>query len=53
VSSGGKDFPDGGGARDEAQADLFDCLELFHNPRMRRRVARRNREFSAVTQPSV
>lgn len=25
--------------RDEARADLFDYLERFHNPRMRRRVA--------------
>jgi len=32
--------------RDEARADLFDYLERFHNPRMRRRVARRDREFS-------
>jgi putative transposase len=39
--------------RDEARADLFDYLERFHNPRMRRRVARRDREFSALTQPSV
>jgi putative transposase len=39
--------------RDEARADLFDYLERFHNPRMRRRVARRDREFAALTQPSV
>lgn len=39
--------------RDEARADLFDYLERFHNPRMRRRVARRDLEFSALTQPSV
>jgi transposase-like protein len=51
-AGGGKACP-GGGARDEAQVDLFACLELFHNPRRRRRVARRDREFSALTQPSV
>jgi len=39
--------------RDEARADLFDYLERFYNPRMRRRVARQDREFSALTQPSV
>jgi len=38
---------------DEARVDLFDYRERFHNPRMRRRVARRDREFSALTQPSV
>jgi putative transposase len=39
--------------RDEARADLFDYLERFHNPRMRRRVARQDRKFSALTQPSA
>jgi putative transposase len=39
--------------RDEARADLFDYLERFHNPRMRRRVARKDRRLSALTQPSV
>lgn len=39
--------------RDEARADLFDYLERFHNPRMRRRVARQDRKFSALIQPSV
>ena len=39
--------------RDEARADLFDYLERFHNPRMRRRVARQDQKFSALTQPSV
>ena len=39
--------------RDEARADLFDYLERFHNPRMRRRVARQDRKFSALTQQSV
>lgn len=39
--------------RDEAQTDLFDYMERFHNPRMRRRVARRDREFSALIKPSA
>lgn len=39
--------------RDEARADLFDYLERFHNPRMRRRVARRDREFQALIKPSA
>ena len=39
--------------RDEARADLFDYIERFHNPRMRRRVARQDQKFSALTQPSV
>lgn len=39
--------------RDEARADLSDYLERFHNPWMRRSVARRDREFPAFIQPSV
>lgn len=39
--------------RDEARADLFDYLERFRNSRMRRRVARQDRKFSALIQPSV
>ena len=39
--------------RDEARADLLDYLERFHNPRMRRRVARQDRQFSALPQPPV
>ncbi len=39
--------------RDKARTDLFDYLERFRNPRMRRRVARQDRRFSAPTQPSV
>ena len=39
--------------RDEARADLFDYRERFHNPRMRRRVARRDREFQPLIKPSV
>lgn len=39
--------------RDGAQADLFDYIERFHNPRMRHRVARRDRKFSALIKPSA
>jgi putative transposase len=39
--------------RDEARADLFDYIERFHNPRMRRRVARQDQKFSALLKPSV
>ena len=39
--------------RDEAKSDLFDYLERFHNPRMRRRVERRDREFQALIKPSA
>ena len=38
--------------RDEAWAGLFDSIERFHNPRMRRRVARQNLKFSALFKPS-
>jgi len=38
---------------DEARADLFDYIERFHNPRMRRRVARQDRKLSVVLKPSV
>lgn len=37
----------------EARVDLFDYIERFHNPRMRRRVARQDQKFSAVFKPSV
>ncbi len=35
-------------ARDEARADLFEYIERFHNPRMRRRVAAKDRKLTAV-----
>jgi len=38
---------------DMAKADIFNYIELFHNPRMRRRVAKRDWEFSALLEPSV
>lgn len=37
----------------EARADLFDYIERFHNPRMRRRVARQDQKFSALLKPSA
>lgn len=36
-----------------AKADVFDYIERFHNPRMRRRVAKRDQQFLALTKPSV
>ena len=39
--------------RDEARADMLDYLERFHNPRMRRGVARRDQELSPLFKPSV
>lgn len=39
--------------RDVARMDLFNYIERFHNPRMRRRVAKRDLEFSTFLQPSV
>ncbi|EAQ95913.1 Transposase [Congregibacter litoralis KT71] len=38
---------------DIAKADIFDYIERFHNPRMRRRVARQDLKFSGVLKPSV
>lgn len=38
---------------DVAKADVFDYIERFHNPRMRRRVAQRDQQFSTLSQPSV
>lgn len=38
---------------DIAKADLFDYIERFHNPRMRRRVAKQDQKFSALSKPSV
>ena len=39
--------------RDEISADVFNYIERFHNPRMRRRVARKDQAFSAFLKPSV
>lgn len=39
--------------RGEARADVFAYLERFHNPRVRRVVARRDREFPALIKPSA
>jgi putative transposase len=38
---------------DTARADVFDYIERFHNPRMRRRVARQDLSFASVSEPSV
>ena len=38
---------------DAAKADVFDYIERFHNPRMRRRVAKQDQKLLAVTKPSV
>jgi len=34
---------------DVGKADIFDYIERFHNPRMRRRIAKRDLEFSGVS----
>ncbi len=39
--------------RKEARSDVFDYIERFHNPRMRRRLERVVREGSYLTQPSA
>ena len=39
--------------REEARADVFDYIERFHNPRMRRRMERRAAENANLTQASV
>jgi putative transposase len=39
--------------QNEARADVFDYIERFHNPRMRRRVATQDRKLFAVLKPSV
>ena len=38
---------------DEALAEVFVYIERFHNPRMRRRTAAKDRKLSAVLEPSV
>lgn len=38
---------------DAARADVFDYIERFHNPRMRRRVAAQDQKLLAVSKPSV
>ena len=38
---------------DAARADVFEYVERFHNPRMRRRTARQDLKFSTLLQPSV
>jgi putative transposase len=38
---------------DAARADVFEYIERFHNPRMRRRQAKQDLKFSTLLQPSV
>jgi putative transposase len=38
---------------DAAKTDVFDYIERFHNPRMRRRIAKRDLAFSSAFKPSV
>lgn len=38
---------------DAARADVFEYIERLHNSRMRRRVARQDQKFAALSQPSV
>ena len=38
---------------ERARADLFDYIERFHNPGMRRKVAAQDEKLSAVFKPSV
>ena len=38
---------------DIAKADIFNYIERFHNPRMRRRMAKRDLELSTFLEPSV
>ena len=40
-------------SRDAARAAVFDYIERFHNPRMRRRVARQDQKFLTLSKPSV
>ena len=38
--------------RDTARADVFNYIEMFHNPRMRRRVAKRDWQYAVFSEPS-
>lgn len=38
---------------DAARSDVFDYIERFHNPRMRRRVAKQDQKFLTLFKPSV
>jgi len=38
---------------DAARSDVFDYIERFHNPRMRRRVVQQDQKFLSLLQPSV
>jgi len=38
--------------RDTARADVFNYIEMFHNPRMRRRVAKHDWQYAVYSEPS-
>ena len=38
--------------RDTAKADVFNYIEMFHNPRMRRRVAKQDWRYTVYSEPS-
>lgn len=40
-------------ARAQARSDVFDYIERFHNPKMRRRIDQADRAFEALIKPSV
>lgn len=52
TTEGGERSEEVAGVCDQARADLCNYLEQFRNPRMRRRVTRRDREFQALIKPS-
>lgn len=39
--------------RAQARSDVFDYIERLHNPRMKRRLDKRDQKFIALTQPSA
>jgi putative transposase len=39
--------------RPHVRSDVFDYIERFHNPRMRRRIDKVDQQFAALTKPSV
>ena len=38
---------------DTARTDVFDYIERFHNPRMRRRLVRQDLKFASFSEPSA
>ena len=37
----------------DARSDVFDYIERFHNPRIRRRLDSRDKQITTLTQPSA